>query len=91
MEYEHKYNEDVENRVGQIVVDREYRTAQRNGSNANEDFESYVDLFDAERSEKEYDWHSDIFIPEFPTHMLVQSSEDVAQMYQRFCRDICYG
>jgi len=79
---EHKFDKKIEDWVGNIVVTNEYSTAKRNSQGAFEDFESYVDLFDAERSEKDYDWMSDIFIPEFPTHMLVQSAEDVAQYFR---------
>ena len=79
---EHKYGEAIEEQIAKTVVDIEYQTAKVNYSGDMADFESYIDLFDAERSEKEYDWHSDIFIPEFPTQMLTQSSEDVAQYFR---------
>lgn len=77
-----KFTEEVEKRMAAIVVDAEYATAQRNQGQDASDFESYIDLFDAERTEKEYDWMSDIFIPEFPTQMLTQSAIDVSQYFQ---------
>lgn len=78
----HKYNEDVETRLAGIVLDQEVGTATRNQSLDLEDFQSMVDLFDAYRSEKEYDWMSDIFIPEFPAQMLTQTSLDVDQYFR---------
>jgi len=77
-----KYKEGVETTLAKIVVDGEYQIAKTNQSNDFSDFESYIDLFDAERTEKNYDWNSDIFIPEFPTHMLTQSAIDVSQYFQ---------
>lgn len=72
--------------VHQIMVG-EVQVAEQNSSDDNSDFESYVDLFDSIRTAKEYDWMSDISIPEFASHMLTQSSMDVAQYFQT--RDFC--
>ena len=77
-----KFNKDVESFLARIVVDAEYIVAKTNQSRDAADFESYVDMFDAERTEKEYDWMSDIFLPEFPTQMLTQSAIDVSQYFQ---------
>lgn len=77
-----EFDEKVENQLSKIVVDHEYQTAKTNQTNERSDFEHYIDLFDAERNEKEYDWMSDIFIPEFPSHMLTQSAIDVSQYFQ---------
>ena len=68
--------------VAKIVVDHEYTIAEQNQTSDFNDFESYIDMFDAERTEKEYYWMSDIFLPEFPSHMLTQSAMDVAQYFQ---------
>ena len=57
-------------------------TAETNQDAEWGDYEAYLDLFDAERPEKEYDWMSDISLPEFATHMLTQSSIDVEQYFQ---------
>jgi len=77
----HKFNEQVEGHLAQIVVGREYVTGKMNQQMELSDFESYVDMFDAERVEKEYDWMSNISIPEFASHMLTQSSIDVSQYF----------
>ena len=47
-----------------------------------DDMDAYVDLFSAERSEKDYEWMSDIFIPEFPTQINTQLSIDVDQYFK---------
>ncbi|MCK5611360.1 hypothetical protein KAR91_56340 [Candidatus Pacearchaeota archaeon] len=79
---DHKYGKKIENQMASIVVDSEYRVSKQNNSVPDTEFESYVDLFDAARAEKEYDWMSDISLPEFPSHMLTQSSIDVSQYFQ---------
>lgn len=73
---------DVEDQITSIVIDNEYFTAKTNRQYDNEEYESFIDLFDAERSEKDYDWMSDISLPEFTSHMLTQSSIDVAQYFK---------
>jgi len=77
----HKFNETVETQLAGIVFN-EYTTSKQNRSNDMADFEACVDLFDNERYEKEYDWQSDIPIPEFASQMLTQISLDVAQYFQ---------
>lgn len=76
-----KFGEQVENWLSKVVIDAEYRTAQRNQLYDKHDFESYIDMFDAEHTDREYEWMSDIFIPEFPTQMLTQSAIDVSQYF----------
>jgi len=77
-----KFDKDIEDQLAMMVVDSEYQTARQNQKYDKDDFESYVDLFDAEHTEREYEWMSDIFIPEFPTQMLTQSAIDVSQYFQ---------
>jgi hypothetical protein len=82
MEKKHKFDEQVETYLAQVVVDREYPIGKMNQQRDFSDFESYIDMFDSERYEKEYDWMSNISIPEFASHMLTQSSIDVSQYFQ---------
>ena len=77
-----KFDENVENHLAKIVIDNEYQTSFANHEHDFSDYETYLDLFDSERPEKEYDWMSDISIPEFPSHILTQSSIDVGQYFQ---------
>lgn len=77
-----KYNKEIESQLSLWIVDGEYRTSESNQSFKNEDFRDMIDLIDSERGQKDYDWMSDIRIPEFPSQMLTQSSIDVAQYFQ---------
>ena len=65
----------------QVIVD-EVEVAKSNMQPTNDDFEIYTALLDTERQDKQYDWMSDIRIPEFASHFLTQSSIDVAQYFQ---------
>ena len=67
--------------IGQ-VVDSEYRIAKSNQQTASADYESYVGLLDSLREPKQYDWMSDIRLPEFQSRILTQSSIDVSQYFQ---------
>lgn len=81
-EAKHKYDERVETHISGIVVDNEYQTSKSNKNMENAEFESFVSLFESEGTDREYEWMSDISLPEFPSHMLTQSSIDVAQYFQ---------
>ena len=73
----HKYGEEIETRLCQDVQ-AEYDTSRSNREQDLDDFENWIDLFDQKRSEKEYDWLSDIKIPEFISQELTQASLDAA-------------
>lgn len=64
------------------ILDDELSIAKSNQEIDDLEFEGYVDLLDSIRSEKEYDWMSDVRIPEFASRMLTQSSIDVDQYFQ---------
>lgn len=78
----HKYKEDIENHLANIVVSQEYRVGKANQRYNDMDYESYVDLLDGQRREKDYDWMSDVHIPEFASHQLAESANDVEQSFQ---------
>jgi len=73
---------DVYDILADQVINGEVNVAKQNQDIDNIDFENFVALLDAERQEKDYDWMSDIRIPEFASHFLTQSSVDVAQYFQ---------
>lgn len=79
---EKKIDEEVQNQLILHVVDSEYVMGKANMTLATSDFESYVDLLDAVREPKLYDWMSDIRLPEFQSRILTQSALDVAQYFQ---------
>ncbi|MHC4728105.1 MAG: hypothetical protein ACYS17_12855 [Planctomycetota bacterium] len=81
-EEKHKFDEKIESRLASIVLDSEYQTAMGNSNLDFEDFQAHVDLFDGERSEREYEWMSNIRLPEFASHILTQASNDVAQYFR---------
>lgn len=60
----------------------EYIIFKAYNKDAENEFESAVSLIDAERTEKDYDWMSNIRIPEFVSHVLTQASIDVSQYFQ---------
>jgi hypothetical protein len=75
------YN-DIETILCDQIINREVLTSESNLEDSNIEFEQCLDLLAAERREKDYDWMSDIRIPEFASHMLTQSSLDVGQYFQ---------
>ena len=77
-----KFSEEIETAIISHVIDSEYKIAKANRQNLNDDFEAYIDLLDSIRTDKDYDWMSDISIPEFASQMLTQSAIDVAQYFQ---------
>ncbi len=78
----HKFNEDVENIVTKIIIDQEYEIAKVAKQVDNSEFESVVDMMECIRSEKDYDWMSDIFIPELPSIILTDASGWANQYFQ---------
>lgn len=74
-------SKDIQDALSNVIIDQEYQTAKSNKNIEDDEFETYVDLFDSERPEKDYDWMSDISLPEFPAHMLTQAALDVSQYF----------
>lgn len=77
-----KFTEEIEKQVADRVITNEFNTAKRNRKNDIDDFESYISLLDSVREPKQYDWMSDIRIPEFISHVLTQASIDANQYFQ---------
>jgi len=86
----HEFDENVEKAIINKLAVGEYETHKMQSQQDNEDFETYVALLDADRPEKEQEWRSDISIPEFASHVLTQSSLDVAQYFQTHDFVECY-
>jgi len=74
--------EKAESQIKSIVIDSEYTTFLSNSTYDNEEFEAILDIFECERTEKEADWRSDIFIPEFFALIITQASTDASQYFQ---------
>ena len=72
----------IQNILTDQVINGEVLVSETNQQFSNDDYEDMISLLDAERQEKNYDWQSDIRIPEFASHVLTQSSIDVSQYFQ---------
>lgn len=59
------------------LFDSEISIAKSNNQDNDDALDSYVGMFENQREEKDYDWMSDISIPEFSSQLLTQSSLDV--------------
>jgi hypothetical protein len=71
----------IENQIRAVVIDSEYQIAKANAVQGVADFESMLDMLECVRSEKDYEWMSDIFIPEYPSHVLTASAIDASQYF----------
>ena len=74
--------ESAESQIARIVVDREYKMGLENIKSRVYDFENAIDMLECERTEKNADWMSDIYFPEFVSQMLTQSSFEANQYFQ---------
>src|SRR3990167_1174894 len=72
----------VEDQIAKTIIDSEYATGKRNNEYKTGEFESSIDMLECERTEKDVDWMSDIFFPEFASQMLTQSSLEASQYFQ---------
>ena len=81
MENKHKFNESVEAHIS-AIIENEYNTGKQNNQRDIQDFDSAVDMLECQRTEKNYDWMSDIFLPEFPSHVLTDASIMASQYFQ---------
>ena len=79
---EHKFKEDVEQAITKIVVDNEYIQVESTKESDNLDFESVIDMLECKRTEKDYEWMSDIFIPELPSILMTEASSWTNQYFQ---------
>lgn len=73
-----KIKQDIEKRLVTSVIDNEYVTGQKNNRSQDSDYLDFLDMFNCERTLKNYDWMSDIFFPEFYSQMMTQLSADAA-------------
>jgi hypothetical protein len=77
------YQDDLlDTAVASIVVDSEYQTAKNNNAIDNAVFESLLDMLDLYRSEKDYDWMSDYYIPEMNSIILAEMADCSNQYFQ---------
>lgn len=72
----------IEDQLIKRIYDDELGTARRNKSSEDADFEGYINLLDSVREPKQYEWMSDVRLPEFISHVLTQASIDANQYFQ---------
>jgi hypothetical protein len=71
----------VERTVTDQVFD-EWMTEKRNNQDDDADFEAIIDLLECRRNERDYEWMSDVFIPEYPSIHLTEASQWANQYFQ---------
>lgn len=82
MDNKHKYDINIENHLASLIVDGEYKTANNNKTTENNDFDASIDMLECVRSEKNVDWMSDIFLPEFPSILMTAAGGWVNQYFK---------
>ena len=77
----HVYSDMAELRISDQVV-KEFITSKQNDTVGDADFESTIDMLECRRTEKDYDWMTDVFIPEYPSIHLTEASMWANQYFQ---------
>ena len=62
---------DIESHIAGLIK-KEYDTAKSNQGGDNADFEAVIDLLECKRTEKNYEWLSDVFFPKYPAMVLTR-------------------
>ena len=63
------------------ILNAEYIDAKRNNNAPTADYDAMLDMLDSIRTEKDYDWQSDVFIPEVPSIILTECSTWTQQYF----------
>ena len=71
---------DIESHIAGLIK-KEYDTAKSNQGGDNADFEAVIDLLECKRTEKNYEWLSDVFFPKYPAMVLTESSQWANQYF----------
>ena len=71
----------AEQRVSEQLYN-EYLTAKQNQDGDSADFEAILDMLECKRTEKDYEWMSDVFLPEYPSIHLTEASQWANQYFQ---------
>lgn len=72
----------VEKRMTSMIVESEYRISQSGQKQDMDDYASLIDMLELIRSQKGYEWMSDICIPELASIILTNMSEKANQYFQ---------
>lgn len=71
----------IKDLIRHTVIDQELVSAKTLTDRMGDTFDSLIDMVECTRSEKEYEWMSDIFIPEFASVMLTDASDWANQYF----------
>ena len=71
----------VQNILAVLHIDNGFKTAMQNQEQDNKDFDAAIDLIECERTGGDYDWQSDLFLPEYLAIYLTQMSLDASQLF----------
>jgi hypothetical protein len=82
MEGKHKYNEKVEEWIARRSVDEEFFTAKSNSEREHGEFEQAISMVELEDAGEDYDWHSNVHLPEYLSIYLTQASNSAATYFQ---------
>lgn len=74
------FGESVENVITTQIY-KEYTTSKINQQSEFDEFEKIIDLIECKRTEKDYEWLSDVFIPEYPSIHLTEASQWANQYF----------
>lgn len=77
----------LEQQIANIVIQNEFSTSKSINHDECTDFEAIIDKIEGIRSEKNYDWQSDINLGLMTSHLLTENADWVAQEFQS--RDFC--
>lgn len=72
----------LEGILSSIIIENEYKVYKANNDTNYADYEALLDMVECIRSEKNYSWMSDIFLPLFPSHLLTDASGWASQYFQ---------
>jgi len=72
----------IEDIIINKVINHEFRNSQSNRDIEANEYLDFLRLIDSEREPKQYEWQSNIKIPEFVSHVLTQSAIDANQYFQ---------
>ena len=76
-----RFDDKVEERLC-LDFNAEYGQSKQNRQQDCDDFENWIDMFEQKRTAKEYQWLSDIKIPEYVSQELTQASMDAALCFK---------
>lgn len=71
----------AEDYITAVVVTNEFETAKSNYELERLEFEKIIDILECKRNEKDYEWMSDNFLPEFPSIVLTDASDWANQYF----------